>query len=430
MFDLRVQGTLIASILLQNTHGFLTPRPQTSFILNAAKDEILNPLISSIQISKTVELFSLVKKLQSEGIEVTSLCVGEPDFPPPQAILSAAISALTDGDTKYTALSGTPALRTAIALDLQTRKNLTYAPDEILVSNGAKQSVYQGLLALCGAGDAVLIPAPYWPSYPEMVLLTGATPVVVDTIPNGCLLTPEVLRRALEDSPEAKLLILCNPSNPSGVLHPPALLKDLAEVLRDFPRVFVLADEIYERLVYDEASHVSFASLPGMWERTLTVNGFSKAYAMTGMRVGYLAAPPLVVDACVKIQSQLTSCAGSVSQRAAVAALTDVGEEEMGEINKIMQSKRDYVLGELTDMGFVFDNVNLHAFYILLDVSDYCGEDDIAFAMGLLDKKRLAITPGSGFGAKGTVRISYATSFEDLRLAMDKLREFLQEYSS
>lgn len=390
----------------------------------------VNPLVAGVKISKTVEVFSLVKQMQSEGIEVTSLCVGEPDFPPPKVVLDAAVAALGAGETRYTAVTGTAALREAVANDLRTRKGISYDPaTDVVVGNGAKQCVYQGVLATCGPGDTVIVPAPYWPSYPEMVRLAGAECAVLPTKEkDGYLLTPEALRECLSENEDtARLLILCNPSNPTGGVHGKARLDELADVLRDFPKVAVLADEIYERLVYGEEEHVSFASLPGMHERTLTVNGFSKAYAMTGMRLGYLAAPTHLAKAATTVQSQLTSCAGSVSQAAGVAALTLVEEAEMEANVRIMREKRDYVLGRIRDM----DGVTLAvppdgAFYVLPDMSVFHGGDDTELCLQLLKDQRLALVPGSSFGAPGTVRISYATSMEELVTAMDKLEAYLK----
>eukprot|EP00566_Odontella_aurita_P013174 CAMPEP_0113586108 /NCGR_PEP_ID=MMETSP0015_2-20120614/34114_1 /TAXON_ID=2838 /ORGANISM="Odontella" /LENGTH=469 /DNA_ID=CAMNT_0000491509 /DNA_START=92 /DNA_END=1501 /DNA_ORIENTATION=- /assembly_acc=CAM_ASM_000160 len=405
---------------------------------SAEESEIaLNPLVASVKISKTVEIFSEVKRMEADGIRVTSLCVGEPDFPPPRAVMDAAMRAVEGCDTRYTAVTGTAALREAIAEDLRARKGLEYDPNtEIVVGNGAKQCVYQGVLATTGPLDSVIVPAPYWPSYPEMVALTGATPVILETKEeDGYLITPEALRKCLEDNEdEARLLILCNPSNPTGGVHSAKRLRELAEVLADYPKVAVLADEIYERLVYtddEEGKHVSFASMPGMFHRTMTVNGFSKAYAMTGMRLGYLAAPTKLAKACTTIQSQLTSCAGSISQAAGVAALEDVTEEELANNNAIMKSKRDYVVERLKDMpGAELSVVPTGAFYVLPDVSEYYDGDDAALCLDLLKTKRLALVPGSSFGAPGTVRISYATSTEELEEAMNKLEEFLEECRS
>ena len=389
----------------------------------------VNPLVASVKVSKTVEIFSLVKQMESEGTEVTSLCVGEPDFLPAPAIFQAAVQALHDGETRYTAVTGTASLRNAIAQDLKRRKSLSYNPNtEIVVGNGAKQCVYQGIFAVVGEGDEVLIPTPYWPSYPEMVALVGATPKFVETrAKDGFLLTPEALEASLQANPNIKLLILCNPSNPTGGVHDATRLEELAAVLEKYPHVAILADEIYERLAYS-GEPPAFASMPNMWDRTLTVNGFSKAYAMTGMRLGYLAAPARLAKAVTTIQSQLTSCAGSISQAAGVAALTQVTDEELQENVEIMKKKRDYVLAELEKMPGVEVAVPPQgAFYVLPDVSGYFGGDDAELCLELLKEKKLALVPGSSFGAPGTVRISYATSMEELSVAMQKLREFLED---
>jgi len=290
--------------------------------------------------------------------------------------------------------------------------------------------VYQGVLATCGPGDDVIVPAPYWPSYPEMVALAGANSVVLPTkVEDGYLLTPEALRDTLDKHPNAKLLILCNPSNPTGGVHDEKRLRELASVLEDYPNVAILADEIYERLVYTEGGKCpSFAAMPNMFHRTMTVNGFSKAYAMTGMRLGYMAAPARLAKAATTVQSQITSCAGSISQAAGVAALSNVSEEEMEANVRIMKGKRDYVVGELQKMeGVTLGSVPDGAFYVLPDVSSYYGGDDAELCLDLLKKKELALVPGESFGAPGTIRISYATSMEELGIAMKKLREFLEE---
>ena len=390
----------------------------------------LNPLINTIKPSKTVEIFSLVKELESQGEIVTSLCVGEPDFPPPQAILQAAAQALLEGDTKYTAVTGTVPLRKAISNDLKNRKGLNYNPStEIVVANGAKQAVYQAVLATVGVGDAVLIPAPYWPSYPEMVRLAGAEPIIVETkAEEGFLLTPKSLRRALEDNPHVRLLIFCNPSNPTGGVHDAVRLQELASVLEDFPQVLVLSDEIYERLCYTGSDCPSIAKY--LFDRTLVINGFSKAYAMTGFRLGYLAAPSPYAKACTTLQSQFTSCAGSISQAAGLAALEQVTDAELHIKFDEMKLKRDYVLRRLAEIPRVFVAVPPQgAFYVLPDVSSYMKEsfDDVEFCKTLLQKHKLAIVPGSAFGAPGTVRISYATSMDELEIAMDKLQTFTSE---
>ncbi len=387
----------------------------------------LNPLVANVKMSKTVEVFGLVKQMQAAGEKVVSLCVGEPDFPPPSAVVEATVDAVRSGVTTYTAVTGTLELRSAIASDLRNRKGVEYDTNDIVVANGAKQAVYQGVLALCGPGDEVIIPAPYWPSYPEMVALTGAKPVIVPTsIDNEFLIDPEDLAAAI--TPRTKMMIFCNPSNPTGSVHDEALMNAIADVIRPHSQLAVLSDEIYERLVYNKSKpHVSFAKLPGMYDRTLTVNGFSKAYAMTGYRLGYLAGPTKLAKACTTIQSQLTSCASSISQAAGVAALTKVSEDEMEKNVQNMVGKRDYVIERLQNIEGVKSFVPDGAFYVLPDVGKWFGGDDAEFCLTLLKEKGVALVPGSSFGCAGTVRISYATSMEELEEAMDKIEEFLHE---
>eukprot|EP00956_Cyclotella_meneghiniana_P010414 scaffold14423_cov63-Cyclotella_meneghiniana.AAC.2 len=389
----------------------------------------LNPLLSQIKPSKTVEIFSLVKQMQAEGQIVTSLCVGEPDFMPPQSVLDAATLAMSNGQTTYTAVTGTAELREAISNDLKSRKGTAYNPiTEIVVGNGAKQCVYQGMLASCGKGDEVVIPAPYWPSYPEMALLVGADPVILETaVEDGYLINPKSLDECLQNHPNAKVLMLCNPSNPTGGVHSTELLTEIAKVLEKYPHVIILADEIYERLVYTNNGKVtSFASLPNMFHRTITINGFSKSHAMTGFRLGYLAAPAKFAKAASVLQGQITSCASSVSQAAGVAAL-QVEESWLENNIQIMKSKRDYVLNELSKMKDVTVAVPPDgAFYVLPDVSKYYNGDDTQLCLDLLKEQKLALVPGESFGARGTVRISYATSMEELEIAMKKLGDFLE----
>ena len=371
-----------------------------------------------------------MKQMESEGETVTSLCVGEPDFAPPRCVLDAATDAMAAGKTTYTAVAGTIELRRAISEDLRKRKGVDYNPvTEIVVGNGAKQCVYQGLLAACGEGDEVIVPAPYWPSYPEMALMIGARPVILETsVEDGYLIDPVALDECLRDHPRASALILCNPSNPTGGVHSIELLTEIANVLEKYPNVVILADEIYERLVYTEDGEcASFASLPGMFSRTITVNGFSKSHAMTGFRLGYLAAPERYAKAAALLQGQITSCASSVSQAAGVAALTKVDESWLANNVVVMREKRDYVLRELAKIDGVKVNIPPDgAFYVLPDVSTYYDGDDAKLCLDLLREKKLALVPGESFGAPGTVRLSYATSMEELEVAMTKLREFLE----
>lgn len=396
----------------------------------------LNPMVASVNASKTVEVFGRVKQMQGEGKNVTSLCVGEPDFDPPNVILDAIKQAVTHGQTRYTAVTGTLELRYAISDDLERRKGVSYDPNsEIVVGNGAKQAIYQAVLALCGTGDQVIVPAPYWPSYPEMVALANAETVYIESkADNGYLITPEQLRSTLESNPKVKMLILCNPSNPTGGVYNRKALKELGKVLEDYPKVAILSDEIYERLVYppDDMSQSKddwcpcFACVPGMWNRTLTVNGFSKSFAMTGLRLGYVAAPANFARAVAALQSQITSCAGSVSQAAGVAALKNIPDSVLEDNVKIMREKRDYVLSELEKMPHVkLPPPPRGAFYVLPDLSSAYNGDDEQLCLDLLEDQKLALVPGSSFGAPGCVRISYATSMEELQIGMSKLNTFL-----
>ena len=418
------------SSITTSTHNHQFFQLQNDATSSTIIEPPLNPLLSQIKPSKTVEVFSLVKQMEAEGEEVTSLCVGEPDFAPPSCVLDAATNAMQAGQTRYTAVTGTLDLRRAISKDLKDRKGVEYNPlSEIVVGNGAKQCVYQGLMAACGSGDEVIIPAPYWPSYPEMALLVGASPVILETkVDDGYLINPEALDECLSKHPKAKVLMLCNPSNPTGGVHSTALLTQIAQVLEKYPNVVILADEIYERLVYtDDGQCTSFASLPNMFHRTITLNGFSKSHAMTGFRLGYLAAPERYAKATATLQGQITSCASSVSQAAGVAALNDVDESWLTNNAIIMKEKRDYVLEELSKMKDVNVAVPPNgAFYVLPDVSSYYDGDDTQLCLDLLKEKKLALVPGESFGAPGTVRISYATSMEELGVAMTKLREFLE----
>ncbi|CAK9185777.1 unnamed protein product [Ilex paraguariensis] len=266
-------------------------------------DISLSPRVNSVKPSKTVAITDQATALVQAGVPVIRLAAGEPDFDTPAVIAEAGINAIREGYTRYTPNAGTLELRSAICHKLKEENGISYTPDQILVSNGAKQSILQALLAVCSPGDEVLIPAPFWVSYPEMARLADATPVIIPSlISENFLLDPKLLESKLSE--KSRLLILCSPSNPTGSVYPRKLLEEIAEVVARHPRLLVLSDEIYEHIIYAPATHTSFASLPGMCNRTLTVNGFSKAFAMTGWRLGYLAGPKHFVAACGKIQSQ------------------------------------------------------------------------------------------------------------------------------
>ena len=312
----------------------------------------------------------------------------------------------------------------------------------MVVTNGARQAIAQAVLACCQPGDEVLIPAPHWVSYPEMARLAGAEPKLVDTgADEGYLLTPEQLEAAL--TPASRLLILCTPSNPTGSVYSEEQLRALAEVVARHPRLVVVSDEIYEHIVYAPAEHVSFGALPGMYERTITVNGFSKAFAMTGWRLGYLAAPPPFAKAAAAIQSQTTSGASSISQRAGVAALAlgHRGGEEVGAMVEQFRRRRDYVCERLRAMrGVELAVTPQGAFYVMPSVARLTGpgaeglkggfgavRDSDTLCRYLLQEAGVALVPGDAFGCEGTLRISYAASMETLTEALDRIEEALTE---
>ena len=404
----------------------------------ASVDTTLNPRVASLKPSKTMALTDLATSRREQGIDIIGLAAGEPDFPTPGPIVEAGIEALRIGITKYTPNTGTSVLRNAICKKLAVENRLHYSPDEIVVSNGAKQCIWQALLATCSPGDEVIIPAPFWVSYPEMARLAGATPVILESSPDEqFLLSPEKLRAAL--TPRSRLLILCTPSNPSGAVYPERLLEELAAIIAGHPRLLVLSDEIYEYIVYPPAKHISFGTLPDMFERTLTVNGFSKAYAMTGWRLGYLAAPKHFAKAAAVIQSQSTSGASSIAQHAALAALKmgQRGGPLVAEMIQAFKERRDYVCKRLQSIPGVKLDAPQGAFYVLPDVSAFIGPcvsaaefgpvpDVDALCRYLIEKANVALVPGDAFGAPTCIRISYAASMNELEEALNRLEMALQ----
>jgi aspartate/glutamate/aspartate-prephenate aminotransferase len=327
-------------------------------------------------------------------------------------------------------------LRSAICHKLKEENGLLYTPEEILVSNGAKQSILQAVVAVCSPGDEVVIPAPFWVSYPEMARLADATPVILPTrISEKFLLDTKLLESKLSE--KSRLLILCSPSNPTGSVYPRKLLEDIAEIVARYPRLLVLSDEIYEHIIYSPATHTSFASLPGMWDRTLTVNGFSKAFAMTGWRLGYLAGPKHFVSACAKVQSQVTSGASTISQKAGVAALGlgHAGGEAVSTMVKAFRERRDFLVQSFRELDGVKISEPKGAFYLFIDVSCYYGVpvDGFGVISGseslcryLLDKAQVALVPGDAFGDDSCIRISYAASLPTLQAAFEKIKKALE----
>lgn len=394
-------------------------------------DISLSPRVNSVKPSKTVAITDQATALAQAGVPVIRLAAGEPDFDTPAAISEAGIKAIREGYTRYTPNAGTMELRTAICHKLKEENGLSYTPDQILVSNGAKQSILQAVLAVCSPGDEVLVPAPFWVSYPEMARLADATPVILPTsLSSNFLLDPKLLESKLSE--KSRLLILCSPSNPTGSVYPRQLLEEIAKIVAKHPRLLVLSDEIYEHIIYAPATHTSFASLPGMWDRTLTVNGFSKAFAMTGWRLGYLAGPKHFVAACGKIQSQSTSGASSISQKAAVAALRlgFAGGEAVTTMVKAFRERRDFLVQSFGAMEGVKISEPQGAFYLFLDFSFYYGStienfgtitDSESLCRYLLDKAQVALVPGDAFGDDSCIRISYAESLTTLQAAVERI---------
>jgi len=387
-------------------------------------DTRLAERLKKINPSSTLAITSKAKKLKSEGRDIVSFGAGEPDFDTPDFVKAAAIEAINSGFTKYTPTTGTPELKKAISEKFKKENSLDYNPSQVVVSCGAKHSIFNILFVLIDRGDEVLIPCPYWVSYPEMVNLCEGLPKFVKTRPeNKFKMTIEDLERCL--NPKTKILILNSPSNPTGCVYSEQELKQIAQLCVK-KKIFVISDEIYEKIIYDSAKHTSIASLgKDIYDLTITVNGLSKSYSMTGWRIGYLAGPQDIVDAISKLQDHTTSCPSSISQKAAVAALNDNG----GFAKKItveFQKRRDYCIKRLNAMPKVSPIVPEGAFYIFCDISKVKLKS-LDFATRLLDEAMVAVIPGDGFGRNDFIRISFATSMEQLQKGVDRIEEWLKK---
>lgn len=379
-----------------------------------------NPNVERMVASSTLAISARAAELKRQGVPIIGLSAGEPDFDTPEPVREAAIAAIREGFTHYTPNTGIPELRTEICRSLEEQNGLRYAPDEILCSNGAKQSIAMSILALCRPGDEVLVPAPYWVSYPEMATLAGATPVILETgVESSWRISAEQLESAI--TPKTRLLILCSPSNPTGSVYTRNELEAIAGVLQRHEHVFVISDEIYQHIIYD-TEFTSFAALANMKERTITVNGFSKAYAMTGWRLGYLAAERPLVAAMAKIQGQLTSAPSSISQKAGVAALK-MDRSYVDEMVAHFRRRRDFMHAELSSIDGVVCPLPEGAFYLFPDVSAYLNEGRTStdLCSWLMEEHHVALVPGDAFGAPNCLRISYAASDDDLREAARRL---------
>ena len=370
-------------------------------------------------------------EMKAQGIDVINMSVGEPDFNTPDHIKEAAKQAVDDNYSRYSPVPGYMDLREAIVAKLKKENQLDYTPSEILVSNGAKQSVCNTVMALINPGDEVIIPAPYWVSYPQMVKLAGGTPVIVEAgFDQNFKMTPAQLEAAI--TPKTRLLILCSPSNPTGSVYSKAELEGLAKVILSHDDLFVLADEIYEHINYI-GKHESIAQFAGMKERAIIVNGVSKAYAMTGWRIGYIAAPEWLVKGCNKLQGQYTSGPCSVSQKAAELAYT-ASQDCVEEMRQAFERRRDLIVKLAKDIPGLEVNVPEGAFYLFPKCSSFYGkatpdgstiENSSDLAMYLLEKGHVATVGGDAFGDPDCFRMSYATSDENIVEAMRRIKEAL-----
>ncbi|MFZ0615964.1 MAG: pyridoxal phosphate-dependent aminotransferase [Chthoniobacterales bacterium] len=377
--------------------------------------------VSELTPSLTLAIDSKAKAMRAEGIDVYSFGAGEPDFDTPEHIKAAAIEALNAGFTKYTPSSGTPELRAAISEKFKRDNGLDYKPSEIIVSNGAKQSCYNAIMAVCGEGDEVIIPAPYWLSYPDMVRLAGAEPVIVQTTQeNDWKMTPAQFEEAM--SPRTKMVIINSPGNPTGSVYTKEELRALVEVAAD-EEIMILSDEIYESLTYDGAEHVSVASLtPEAKDLTITVNGFSKAYAMTGWRLGYLGAPEKIAKAIDSMQSHSTSGPCSFAQKGGLAAITG-SQQCVADMREEFNIRREYMFERLSAIHNVTAVKPKGAFYMLANISKL-GMTSTNFADRLLSKANVAVVPGIAFGDDRVVRLSYATGLDVIKPGLDRFEDF------
>jgi aspartate aminotransferase len=388
--------------------------------------------LARIKPSATIAVTDKARELKAAGRDVIGLGAGEPDFDTPDNIKDAAVRAIKAGKTKYTPVDGIPELKAAVVAKLKRENNLDYKPDEVSIATGGKQVLYNALMATLNPGDEVIIPAPYWVSYPEIVALAGATPVAVETtLTSGFKLTPEALEKVI--TPKTKWLILNSPSNPSGAGYTRAEIKALTDVLMKHPQVWVLTDDMYEHLVYDGFVFATPAEVePGLKNRTLTMNGVSKAYAMTGWRIGYGAGPKALIKAMATLQSQSTSNPSSISQWAAVEALN--GPQDFIPKNaEIFRQRRDLVVSMLNQAKGITCSRPEGAFYVFPSCAGTIGKasnggkkiaNDEDFVTALLEEEGVAVVQGSAFGLAPFFRISYATSTEALEEACSRIQRF------
>ncbi|MGB0903150.1 pyridoxal phosphate-dependent aminotransferase [Halocynthiibacter sp.] len=398
---------------------------------------LISASLSRVKPSPTIAISSKAKELAADGHDIIALSAGEPDFDTPENIRDAAIKAIHEGKTRYTAPDGIPELKQAICDKFLRENHLTYTPSQVSVSSGGKQILYNALMATLDAGDEVVIPAPYWVSYPDMVLLAGGTPVIVECpIEAGFKLTADALENAI--TPKTKWLIFNSPSNPTGAGYSRDELKALTDVLMRHPQVHIMTDDMYEHLSYDGFTFCTPAEVePGLYDRTLTCNGVSKAYAMTGWRIGYAAGPEPLISAMRKVQSQSTSCPCSVSQWAAVEALNG-SQDYIHDSLSIFQKRRDMVVEQLNSCEGITCPTPDGAFYVYPSIAGCLGKtssggkiitDDESFATALLEETGVAVVFGAAFGLSPNFRVSYAEADEVLLDACTRIKAFCEKLS-
>lgn len=390
----------------------------------------LSRKIASVEESQTIALTRLANQLKAKGVNVVSMTAGESDFPTPAHVKQAAIGAIEGDFTRYTANAGIPELIDAVREKFRRDNGLSFESSQVLVSSGAKHSIFNALMAICNPGDEVIIPAPYWVSYPEMVKIADAVPVVVRTgADTGYRMTPEALRAAV--TPRSKALILNSPSNPTGAVYARGELEAVAaEAAR--AGLYVISDEIYEKILFDGIGHHSIGAVDSVRDRTVTVNGVSKAYAMTGWRIGYMGGPKDVIQAAAKVQSQATSNANSVAQRAALAALTGPDDDVKSMVEEF-RKRRDYYAGRLRAVPGLKLEPPPGAFFLFPDLGRCIGarwrdrtiDSDMDIAAYLLEEAKVAVIPGAAFGAPDHVRLSFACPMDDIREAADRIERAL-----
>ena len=393
--------------------------------------QFLSDRINAMEASATLAMAAKTRELKAEGKDIIGLSLGEPDFNIPDFIKEAAKEAIDQNYSKYTPVDGYLELREAIAAKLLRDNGLSYRPNQIVVSTGAKQCLANAALAMLNPGDEVIFPAPYWVSYKEITKLAGATPVeILATIENDFKITPTQLEAAITE--KTKMVWFNSPCNPTGSVYNQQELEALAKVLRQHPNIFILSDEIYEYINFTSIPHTSFAAIEGMYERTITINGLSKAFAMTGWRIGYLAAPEWIAKACNKVQGQITSGTNAIAQRAAIAALKAPKSEIQYMIDEF-KKRRDLVLALLSEVEGLKVNIPEGAFYVFPDVSSFFGKtlrgrtirNASDFSLYLLEEAMVATVTGEAFGDANCIRISYAASEKELREAIRRIKESL-----